>query len=83
MVNFLFLFRGHRELWEENISLKARIQELERYTYELKNATVQAAGKTDMEAVLEEYRKSVLEEQPFEDNKIPEHMYLTPPYPDN
>jgi len=81
-LNPLFLFRSYRELWEHNLLLKGRVAELERNIYDLMEIRKETTSAPQVETLLQEFRKNVLEEQPFDNNKIPEHMYLSPPYPE-
>ena len=73
--NLVWLFQAHRDLYHENVELKALLVSKD-HTIE----TLEIALRTqpDMTSVLKDFQDRVLTDQPYPDGKVPDDAWLTP-----
>lgn len=69
----VWLFPEYREALQRIVVLEHIISNLE------KQLRLPPANIENMELALQDFNDTVLAEQPFPDNKVPEKFYLTPP----
>lgn len=94
----LFIFRKHRELYEECLAkklrvlelewlerdwadLKRRIAALEEENLQLRTAPPVLSAPSSPADWAKDFSEQILQEAPFPDGKIPDHLYLTPEVP--
>ena len=70
LANLVWLFPAYRRLYEENVILTTALTEANRIISE---------GKAfNLDDALATYNERILQEAPFPDGKIPDHVWLTP-----
>lgn len=93
-MSWLFMFAGHRDLFERAVRAESKIVEQEHAIYDLEQsvrdlkervirdleAQLAQQGNPVPEALLKEFQDSILTELPYPDGKVPEGAWLTPPY---
>lgn len=73
--NLVWLFREHREVYQEVERLRRVVDDLERQLALASLPSAEVAGD-----FLKQYVDSILVEEPYPDNKIPDVAWLTPGY---
>lgn len=79
MRRLVWLFAEHREAVETLTTLRAELVARDRVIQDLAEQLARAQARIGSPTeLLENYRKDILQEEPFPNGQIPDHFWLTP-----